>query len=405
MTRDPIRLAYLVTHPIQYQAPLLKRIAAEPGIELTVFFRSDWSVAGFEDPGFGRRIEWDVPLLDGYAHQFLPAWGDARRITPFWRPFSRGLARRLRAARAEVLWVHGYARFFHWVALAEARALGLKLLLRDEATPISAPRSPAKQASKRAFFLGLRQLVDGYLAIGSLNRAYYRSQGVPAERLFDMPYAVDNDRFAAAAARAAPGREQRRAGLGLAPGRPVLLFAGKLTPVKAPEVALAALARLKPGAAAGRTPCLIFAGDGPLRGALESQAAAQGLADDVRFLGFVNQRELPAWYDLCDVFLLPSRREPWGLVVNEAMNAGRAIVASDQVGSAPDLVRPGVNGAIVPAGDEAALAAALGDIVADPQRCRAMGEASRRIIAGWGFEQDVAGLRQALAALLPARAG
>ena len=405
MTRDPIRLAYLVTHPIQYQAPLLKRIAAEPGIELTVFFRSDWSVAGFEDPGFGRRIEWDVPLLDGYAHQFLPAWGDARRITPFWRPFSRGLARRLRAARAEVLWVHGYARFFHWVALAEARALGLKLLLRDEATPISAPRSPAKLAAKRAFFLGLRQLVDGYLAIGSLNRAYYRSQGVPAERLFDMPYAVDNDRFAAAAARAAPGREQRRAGLGLAPGRPVLLFAGKLTPIKAPEVALGALARLKAAAPAGRAPYLLLAGDGPLRAALESEAAARGLADDLRFLGFVNQRELPDYYDLCDVFLLPSRREPWGLVVNEAMNAGRAIVASDQVGSAPDLVRPGVNGAIVPAGDEAALAAALGDIVADPERCRAMGEASCRIIAGWGFEQDVAGLRQALAALLPARAG
>ena len=133
---------------------------------------------------------------------------------------------------------------------------------------------------------------------------------------------------------------------------------------------------------------------------LESEAAARGLSDDVRFLGFVNQRELPAFYDLCDVFLLASWREPWGLVVNEAMNAGRAIVASDQVGSAPDLVRPGVNGAIVPAGDEAALAAALADITADPQRCREMGEASRRLIAGWGFEQDVAGLKQALAAVL-----
>ena len=82
------------------------------------------------------------------------------------------------------------------------------------------------------------------------------------------------------------------------------------------------------------------------------------------------------------------------------MNAGRAIVASDQVGSAPDLVRPGVNGAIVPAGDAAALAGALADITADPQRCRAMGEASRRLIAGWGFEQDVTGLKQAMAAVL-----
>src|SRR5262249_26819505 len=215
---------------------------------------------------------------------------------------------------------------------------------------------------------------------------YYEAQGVPARRLFSMPYAVDNDRFAAAATLAAADREQRRAALGLSPGRPVVLFAGKLTPIKAPEVAVAALARLKAAAPAGRSPYLLLAGDGPLRPSLEADVAARGLIDDVRFLGFRNQRELPALYDLCDVFLLPSRRGPWGLVVNEAMNAGRAIVASDQVGSAADLVRPGENGAIVPAGDDAALATALAGIVDDPARCRAMGEASRRLIAGWGFE-------------------
>ncbi len=211
-----------------------------------------------------------------------------------------------------------------------------------------------------------------------------------------MPYAVDNDRFAAAAALAAPDREQRRAALDLAPERPILLFAGKLTPIKAPEVALGALARLKAGA--GRPPYLLFAGDGPLRAQLESEAASRGLADDVRFLGFRNQRELPAFYDLCDVFLLPSRREPWGLVVNEAMNAGRAIVASDQVGSAADLVRPGVNGAIVPAGDEAALAAALADITADPQPLPRHGRgeppADRRLGLRAGRRRAEAGARR-----------
>jgi glycosyltransferase involved in cell wall biosynthesis len=398
---SPVRLAYLVSHPIQYQAPLLKRLAADPAIDLKVFFRSDLSVAGYQDPGFGRRIAWDVPLLEGYAHELLPAWdGDTRTLTPFWRPLSRGLARRLRRHRAEALWVHGYARFFHWIAMVEAKTLGLKVLLRDEATAISRERGPLKRAARAAFFAGLRQVVDAYLPIGTLNRRYWEALGVPAQLLFDVPYAVDNDRFAAAVATAAPGREARRAALGLAPGRPVLLFTAKLTPIKDPLLPLRAVARLKAGPLAGRPPYLLYAGDGPLRGEIEAAVAAQGLGEDVRLLGFRNQRELPELYDLCDVFVLPSRHEPWGLVVNEAMNAGRAIVATDRVGAAPDLVHPGVNGAIVPVGDEVALAAALAPILGDPAHCRAMGEASRGIIANWGFDRDIAGLKQALAAVL-----
>src|SRR5262249_20660644 len=113
-----VRLAYLVTHPIQYQAPLLRRLASEPDIELKVFFRSDSSIRGGQiDPGFGKRIEWDVPLLEGYAHEFLPAIGGRSVLEPPWRPFSHGLGRRLRAGRFDALWVHGYAWPYHWLAM------------------------------------------------------------------------------------------------------------------------------------------------------------------------------------------------------------------------------------------------------------------------------------------------
>ena len=66
LTKKKVRLAYLVSHPIQYQAPLLRRIAQEPDIELTVFFGSDFSVRDYQDKGFGVEVKWDVPLLDGY---------------------------------------------------------------------------------------------------------------------------------------------------------------------------------------------------------------------------------------------------------------------------------------------------------------------------------------------------
>ena len=121
------------------------------------------------------------------------------------------------------------------------------------------------------------------------------------------------------------------------------------------------------------------------------------------FLGFQQQTELPRCYDLCDAFVLPSGSEAWGLVVNEVMCAGRAVIVSDMVGAAPDLVRPGENGAIFRTDDVDDLARAIRDVLADPERLAAMGRRSLDIIERWSFEEDVAGLRQALATVCPGK--
>ena len=116
----------------------------------------------------------------------------------------------------------------------------------------------------------------------------------------------------------------------------------------------------------------------------------------VRFVGFQPQNELPRYYNLCDAFVLPSVQEAWGLVVNEVMCAGRAVIASDRVGSAPDLVKPGENGAIFRVDEVDDLARAMRDVVGDPVRLAAMGRRSREIIDRWSFAEDIAGLRRAL---------
>jgi glycosyltransferase involved in cell wall biosynthesis len=401
-----LRLAYLVTHPIQYQAPLLRRVAAERDIELTAFFGSDFSIRSFTAGEFNRVIEWDVPLVEGYAHTFLPELAfkaPPGQIPPldFWRPLNYGLAKQLDAGKFDAIWVHGYARWLHWTAMASARRRGIKVLLRDEATPISAPRSAAKQAAKRVFFAGLGHMVDAFLAIGTLNRRYYLDNGIAPERIFSVPYAVDNAHFRAGADKAAQTREQFRGALGLEPGRPILLFAAKLIERKRPAQLVEAFARVHRDPAL-RRPYLLFAGDGPLRAELEAQAdrSAPGA---VKFLGFQTQTELPRCYDLCDCFVLPSGLEAWGLVVNEVMCAGRAVIASDRVGAAPDLVHPGENGAIFRADDVDDLARAIREVIGDAGRLAAMGTRSRAIIERWSFEEDVAGLRAALDSVCPGK--
>lgn len=389
-----IRLAYLVTHPIQYQAPLLRRIAQEPDIDLTVFFCSDLSVREFVDPEFGCSIKWDVPLIDGYRYEFLPALGGTERIS-FWRPFNYGLARRLQSGKFDVLWIHGYARWFHWVAMIAAKRLGIKVLIRDEATLISRQRSVIKSKAKKLFFYLLKSVCDGFLAIGTLNREYYLHHGIKEDQIFLMPYSVDNHYFQDKSGASKALREALIKELGLDKERPVIMYASKMTERKRPEDLLEAYIRLSPDGESEPHPCLLFIGDGEQRKGLKKRVSELGWRS-VKFLGFLNQSKLPHYYDLCDIFVLPSVHEPWGLVVNEAMNAGCSVIVSDQVGCGLDLVKDGENGHIFKAKDVEKLYKALDNILGDPQKCRSMGQKSFGIIQKWGLDEDVVGLMTAL---------
>ena len=391
-----LRAAYLLSHPIQYQSPLLRRLAAQPSVDLTVLYASDFSLRSYNDEGFGVPVAWDVPLLDGYRAEFLPRLLDGPPIH-FFRPLCHGIFSRLRRGNFDVLWLHGYASLNSLQALLAARLLGIPVLLRTDSTLIDHPRGRVKLFAKNLFFRLLRPFIFGVLSVGEQNTAYWRHYLGANSRIYPMPYAVDNDFFAEQAALAAPQREQLRAALGLQPGRAVILFAAKLIARKrCIDLVEAYLLHTKNLPESAR-PYLLIVGDGEERAAIEARIAQAGAAHDIRLLGFRNQTELPPLYDLCDVFVLPSVHEPWGLAINEVMAAGRAVLVSDQVGCQPDLVTDGDNGRVVPAGDIPALAAALHSLLHDPQICRAMGERSRARIAQFTFDHDITGLLTAFA--------
>ncbi|MGE0152324.1 MAG: glycosyltransferase family 4 protein [Reyranellaceae bacterium] len=387
----PVRLAYLVTHPIQYQAPLLRRIAAEPDIELTALFEDDFSTRQHVDSGFGRAIAWDVKLLDGYRHRFLrPLRAAAAHGQPsFWWPLSADLANALRTGDFDALWVHGYSSANHLAALMLARRYGMQTLLRDETTADAQPRSALRRLGKRAAFALLDRLVDTFLATGTANARHLMELGIAPTKLITMPYAVDNAAFARRSAAVDPAAVRAR--YGIAPGQPLLLFSAKLIARKRPQDLLRAVAELRRQGKA--KPALVFAGDGDLMAPLQREAQELGLPD-THFPGFRSQAELAELYATADVLVLPSERETWGLVVNEAMCAGCAIIASNRVGAAADLVRD--NGALYPVGDIADLAAALDAVLGDPDNLQRMRRRSREIVAQWSFEQDVQALRLAL---------
>ncbi len=373
-------------------------MARRPGIELTVYFCTDQGLAAAYDPGFGRSVRWDVPLLGGYEARFLPAGrgrpADARSLRRLALPVFRLLA----GAAYDVLWIHGYGHATAWAAVLAARLAGKPVLLRDDATLLdrrSWPRRVAKELPLR----WLARCASG-LYVGSNNRRYLERYGFPGQRLFYAPHAVDNRFFQREAARLAPRKAELQRRFGLPEGRPVVLFCGKLSPEKEPLTLLRAFRRVRRRLPAG----LLFAGDGPLRGEVEALAAREAI-DGVRIAGFLNQSEIGEAYAAADVLVLPSARETWGLVVNEAMCFGLPVVVSDRVGCAADLVHHGRNGYVFPAGDDAALAGALEPLLASAERRRTFGLASRQIIEEFSIERAADGVVRAAAAVAGARAG
>ena len=393
-----VKVAYLVSHPIQYQAPLLRRIAQESDIDLTVFFASDFSVQQYVDKGFGVDVKWDVPLLDGYRHEFLPSLWDKRRTGPTTQ-LNYGIFSRLRGTEErnafDVLWVHGYSTLNALQAIVIAKALGIPVLLRAESRLARSHDGPLKQLTKNLFFSGLKQLVDATLPIGTSNAAYWRHFLGDDLPQFLMPYAVDNDYFQSRSRQAALRRESLRQEIGLDPSRPVILFASKLQKRKRCEDLLEAYLNLCSEDRNQSTPYLVIVGDGEERAALERRVKESG-ASGVRFCGFRNQSELPRFFDLATVFVLPSRDEPWGLVVNEVMNSARAVILSDDVGCQPDLVTDGVEGCVFPVGDVKALTDALRRVLTVPGAAEAMGQRGQKRISEWSYEHDIVGLRRAL---------
>ena len=398
---NKVKLAYLVSHPIQYQAPLLRRIAQEPDIDLTVFFGSDFSLGSYQDEGFGVSVKWDVPLLDGYHHRFLPVLRDNGTQT-VTTPLNYGILSALRGNRTDpkfdILWVHGYAMVNAIHGMLAAKALDIPVLLRGDMWLRDRPRSGPKLLLKQVFMRLLKNLVSGILPVGTLNEEYWRhyfGEGVP---LFLMPYAVDNDYFRRRSLDSATTKDELLLELDLDKSKPVILFASKLQKRKHCSDLLAAYRILIDKKSYADRPYLVIVGDGEERSALEDIVRAEGLPD-VRFCGFRNQSELPRFFDIASVFVLPARHEPWGLIVNEIMNSGRAVIVSDDVGCHPDLITDGVEGYVYPVGNVDALANALQRVLDSPETAAKMGQNALRRIQTWSFEEDVLALRAAIAQL------
>jgi glycosyltransferase involved in cell wall biosynthesis len=373
VTKKKVRIAHLVSHPVQYLVPVYRELSKSPDIDFTVYFFSDTSLGKHFDAEFGREFAWSTELLGGYNYKFLPSSKGKSTGQRFEWPNWDVLAE-VRRQHYDVIWINSYMGTNAFLARLGALFSGTPVFFRDD-TNLLTPRPFWKRAFKNLF---LRPFLRGTWAfyVGEENKRYWNFYGVPPRRLFFSPHCVDNDYWSSKAIELAPRRPQIRQSLGISDDRPVILFCAKFIPKKQPLKLLQAFEIVR-----RRVSCwLLMVGDGYLKESVEREIVERHV-QDVVLAGFLNQDELPLAYTAGDVFVLPSAfHETWGLVVNEAMNFGLPIVASDQVGCGRDLVKDGWNGFTFPHDDADALAERLIRILEDAALRKTMGANSATLV-------------------------
>lgn len=400
MTGGKYRVLVVASHPTQYSVPVFRRMVRDPHIDLQVAYCSLQGAKPGYDPGFDREIAWDIPLLDGYRWLELPNRSFRPGLRRFWGLVNPGVWKLLREGRYDATVIYtGYVYATFWMAVLAARASGTAVLFGTDASSMD-PRDGRgwKLPVKRLLWPRLFGMADQVLTPSAAGFELMRSLGLPEDRIVLTPFAADNDWWTARAARAHRGVV--RESWGVADGEVVLLFCAKLQPWKRPQDVLRAFAR------AGVPDCvLVFAGEGPLRPALEKEAAALGVSHRVRFLGFVNQSRLPETYAASDLFVLPSDYDPCPVVVCEAMLCGLPVVLSDRIRGRFDLVRSGVTGEIFPCGDVDALAGTFRALLADRARLAAMSTNARARMSTWSPQENADAVAEAVARAVSRRRG
>jgi glycosyltransferase involved in cell wall biosynthesis len=387
MSDRRLRVLVVSSHPVQYAAPLYRLYAEDPRIELTVAYCSLEGAEEHEDEGFGVSFAWDVPLLEGYHWVHVPNRSPRPALEGLFGLVNPGLWTLIRKARPDVVMCWGYRSVSHWVAYAAAKSIGSAWLFGSEAHNWMSRRAAGwKPAVKRILIPRLYGLADGVIALSSATVRFLRGIGIPADRIFLTPFAVDNAFFAKGAADA--DREAFRARHGIPSDAIVALLCGKMVPYKRPLDLIEAAARV-PGLH------VAFVGDGILRPAIETRISQLGVTDRVHLLGFINQQGLPEAYASADILAVPSEFENFPLVVPEAFASGLPAIATETCSAVGDLVVDGETGYVIRVGDVDRLAQRLEEFASNPELRATMRENVHGRIGNWSPELNAQAFVQA----------
>lgn len=398
MTRN-WRLAVVSWAPSLHHPRLYSSMVSHGRIDLTVYFCAAGPLERETAKQiFGSAATFGDELLEGYRYRILPNW-PIRKSKPgktrvgshcnfgVWSAIARG--------NYDSVIIDTWNDLTFWLAAAAARYFGIPYLVCGDATILAEAGKPLPWRLARRAFLQrwFFARASGALYRCEMNRRFYESFGVPAERTFFYPFPVDLETYRPLDRRYQSERLQLREQLGIRADAFAILFAGRFAPEKRVPDLIDAYARLELPHKQ-----LFLVGDGPLRSQIEA-AILRNRAPGVRLTGFLQRDEVLKYYAACDALVLPSGSEPHGDVVMEGMCFGLPPVVSNRVGAAYDAVRNGWNGLVYPCGEVRQLTRCLEMLGSAESTRLTYGERCREAVRNWGYDSTMNGLVSALEAV------
>ena len=345
-----MRVAVITPIPTPYRDPLWNVVAEQPGIDLDVYYCA---------PTKADR-PWELSWERRYNIISLPAINLAKRFgqdaSCYW---NRGIVGRLHKGKYDALVMGGYNHITMLVAFVYARLFRVPYFLMNEVY-LTQPRKKWRVWVKDPLVKWIVRNAAGFFPTGTLSSEYLMAYGADKDTLTKMPNAPDVDHFYAEASRLRTQRSVLRKGLGFGDEK-VILFVSRLIKLKRVDILLEAFAALVTDVDAR----LVILGDGIMKEPWEALSRRLGLENRVEFRGFMAPADLPKWYVVSDLFVLPSEDETWSVVVLEALASGVPVVITDMVGCYRDMINDPRIGRVVPACDVEKMAEALRAQLAD----------------------------------------
>ncbi|MGN6436117.1 MAG: glycosyltransferase family 4 protein [Agriterribacter sp.] len=383
------KLIIVTTHPIQYNAPLFRLLAERHVVQVKVLYTwGEKAMAGKFDPGFGKNIDWDIPLLEGYEFEFLKNVSKTPGSHHNKGIINPHIIDKIEEFGPDAVLVYGWNFDSHLRVMKHFKSR-IPIYFRGDSTLLNQnSHSFIRKFLRFVYLTNVYRYVDRAFYVGTNNRSYFVKYGLKERQLVFVPHAIDNLRFSRNREANEQAAFEWRKRLGITENAVVFLFAGKLEPNKNPFILCEAFCELT-----GTNSHLILVGNGIHEGELR---AIYSNRTNIHFIPFQNQSLMPIVYRLGDWFVLPSRSETWGLSINEAMASGRTVIASDKCGGAVDLIDDQVSGLIFQWNDKSSLVTAMNTAISSRSKWRSMRTLAAQKIAQFSFESDALAIEACL---------
>ena len=371
------KIAWFDTHPIQYNTPAYEAIDKDKKISQTVYYMSDFSIRKYFDEQFDTHLKWDIPLLNGYKSKFLKNYSFLNHGS-FFSYINISIFYEIIKNKYDLGITHRWSSVSHFFVCISCKISGTPYSVRGDSNSYMINPKNIFQSTIRKIIFRNANVV---FFIGAQNKKFYLSHGVAEKKLIRMPLCINNSFFRIIGLTIDITEEKKLLGI---KDEKVLLISSKLIEKKSVDTLILALKDIS------KPYFLLVVGSGKLERKLKK--LSEQLNVKTKFLGFVNQTKIPIYYWLADIFIMTSKREPWGLSTNEAMNCDCAIILSDKVGAKDDLIKN--NGFTFKAGDVNELRSKIEILLGDEEKLKSFKKNSKKIIENFDYKSNVLALQK-----------